>query len=200
MPVWGGLLRLSVRWATVQNMQRVMIIGQPGSGKSTLARQLANKTYLPVVHIDHIHWKPGWVERDRSEKTRLTLEAIEQPAWIFEGGHSITWPERLSRADTLIWLDLPVGLRLCRVLWRSVRYLGQNRPDLPDGCPEQLSREFLSYIWRTRVSAHEKARTFFDNAPRDKAKYHFTSSAQVRKFLSDLETALAIGNLGVPHR
>lgn len=42
-------------------MQRVMIIGQPGSGKSTLAREMGKHTGLPVVHIDTIHWQPGWV-------------------------------------------------------------------------------------------------------------------------------------------
>ncbi len=194
------LLHLFPPCATVRHMQRVMIIGQPGSGKSTLARHLGDKTFLPVIHIDHIHWKHGWVERDRAEKTRMTLDAIEQSKWIFEGGHSATWPERLARADTLIWLDLPVGLRLRRVIWRSLRYFGQSRPDLPEGCPEQLDWDFLSFIWRTRNSSREKARALYENAPRDKTRYHFTTPAQVHNFLSDLETALAIGNLGIPHR
>ncbi|GGX53989.1 ATPase AAA [Tateyamaria omphalii] len=194
------LLRPSKPWVTFSHMQRVMIIGQPGSGKSTLARHLGDKTFLPVIHIDHIHWKSGWVERDSAEKTQMTLDAIEQPKWIFEGGHSVTWPERLARADTLIWLDLPVGLRLRRVLWRSLRYFGQSRPDLPKGCPEQLDWEFLSFIWRTRNSSREKARALYENAPLEKTRYHFTSPAQVHNFLSNLETALAIGNLGVPHR
>ncbi|WP_299647951.1 AAA family ATPase [uncultured Tateyamaria sp.] len=181
-------------------MQRVMIIGQPGSGKSTLARRLGDKTFLPVIHIDHIHWKSGWVERDRADKTRMTLEASNRPAWIFEGGHSKTWPERLARADTLIWLDLPLGLRARRVLWRTLRSYGKTRPDLPDGCPEQISLEFWSWIWRTRHSARVNMRALYDGAPADKTKYHFTSKAQVNAFLSDLGTALAVGNLGIPHR
>ena len=44
-------------------MKRVMIVGQPGAGKSTIARQIGQRTGLPVVHIDKIHWMPGWVER-----------------------------------------------------------------------------------------------------------------------------------------
>lgn len=42
-------------------MRRVMIVGHPGSGKSTLARAMGERTGLPVVHIDQIHWRPGWV-------------------------------------------------------------------------------------------------------------------------------------------
>ena len=57
-------------------MQRVMIIGQPGAGKSTLARQVGDRLGLPVVHIDHIHWQAGWVERSRADKTRMCL-AVE---------------------------------------------------------------------------------------------------------------------------
>ena len=76
-------------------MQRVMILGQPGSGKSTLAQKLGQRSGLPVFHIDKIHWSAGWVERPRDEKTRLCLEVHARATWIFEGGHSATWPDRL---------------------------------------------------------------------------------------------------------
>ncbi len=55
-------------------MQRVMIVGQPGSGKSALARKLGQRTGFPVIHIDTIHWQPGWVERSWDEKTRFCNE------------------------------------------------------------------------------------------------------------------------------
>lgn len=67
-------------------MQRIMIVGKPGSGKSTLAREMGAGTGLPVVHIDHIHWQTGWVERSHEEKTRLCREVEAAEAWVFEGG------------------------------------------------------------------------------------------------------------------
>ncbi|MDP3340709.1 AAA family ATPase [Frigidibacter sp.] len=168
-------------------MQRIMIVGQPGSGKSTLARDMGRKTGLPVVHIDHIHWQPGWIERSRDDKTRLCHEVEAREAWIFEGGHSATWGNRLARADMLIWLDLPLPLRLWRVVKRTVVWNGRNRPDLPEGCPEGFHREtlpFWRFIWRTRHSARTNIQRLWDSAPEAKAKVRLTSPGQVRGFVA----------------
>jgi adenylate kinase family enzyme len=165
-------------------MQRIMILGQPGSGKSTLAHILGDRTGLPVVHIDHIHWLPGWIERPRDDKTRLCHEVEAREAWIFEGGHSATWESRLARADLLIWIDLPVGLRLWRILRRTLR--GGSRPDIPDGCLEGFHRQtlpFWHYIWRTRHSA--RARILRLTEGRQKPVVRLESPAAVARFLAD---------------
>jgi len=165
-------------------MRRIMIVGQPGSGKSTFARALGGLTGLPVVHIDHIHWQTGWVERPRPEKTRMCHEVEARDAWIFEGGHSETWPNRLSRAEMLIWLDLPVGLRLWRVLKRTLR--GGQRPDLPEGCPEGFHREtlpFWRFIWRTRRLARDRIARLVAGAPAGVQVVHLQSPAEARRFL-----------------
>lgn len=148
-------------------MKRIMIVGQPGSGKSSLAQALGDCTGLPVIHIDKIHWQAGWVERSKSEKTRLCREAEQQDRWIFEGGHSATWASRVARADMLVWLDRPVGLRLWRVLRRALTGLGRTRPDMAEGCPERLRSipEFVSYIWTTRKSATDKMARLAAAAP-----------------------------------
>lgn len=48
-------------------MQRALVIGSPGAGKSTLAHALAERSRLPLFHMDKLHWLPGWIERDRAE-------------------------------------------------------------------------------------------------------------------------------------
>ncbi|MCK0167557.1 AAA family ATPase [Jannaschia sp. S6380] len=181
-------------------MRRVMIIGQPGSGKSTLARAMGEITHLPVVHMDRIQWRPGWVETDRAERTERTLAIHRRPTWIFEGGHSQTWPDRLAHADTLIWLDLGIGLRLRRVTLRSLRWLGRTRPDIQDACPERISPGFYRYIWRTRHSSRARMRATFDDAGPDVARHHLQSPRAVATYLDALRRAVAVGNLGIPHR
>ena len=56
-------------------MKRIMVVGCPGSGKSTVAIRIAQKLDLPVVHLDQIHYAPGWQERTKAEKTRLATRA-----------------------------------------------------------------------------------------------------------------------------
>lgn len=67
-------------------MQRIMILGQPGAGKSWLARELGARTGLPVIHMDCIHWQPGWVERPLAEKLQLARAAEATPPGFSRAG------------------------------------------------------------------------------------------------------------------
>lgn len=137
-------------------MQRVLVIGSPGAGKSTLSHRLAVRTGLPLHHLDKMYWLPGWVERDRDEGRAILAEVLAQDRWIIDGNYGSTMPMRLARADTVVWLDYPTGLCLARVFKRWWQYRGTARPDMTEGCPENLNLEFLHYVlvfrrnWRIR--------------------------------------------------
>ena len=167
-------------------MKRVMIMGQPGSGKSTLARQIGARTGLPVVHVDRIHWMPGWQERPKAEKIALALAEEARDAWVFEGGLSATWSNRTDRADTLIFLDFPLWLRVWRVFRRTVRWYGRTRPDMQDACPERFSAEFWRWIWNTRATGRIKPLAALASARADQAVWHLTGPRAVRAFLASL--------------
>lgn len=164
--------------------RRIMIIGTSGSGKSTLARHLGDRFDLPVYHMDReVHWLPGWVERARADKPALVRAIAARDAWVFEGGHSQTYADRLARADLLIWTDAPTALRLWRVTRRSLLGLGRVRPDLAENCPEQLRNlpEFWRYIWTTRHASAAKLRAVFDAAPIP--KHHLRGFRQIDAFV-----------------
>ena len=167
-----------------------MITGGPGSGKSTLAQIMGEQTGLPVYHMDHIHWKSGWVERTKAEKDAMTHDVHNREAWIFEGSHSSTYAARAARADTLIWLDLPVVLRQWRVFARMIKTYGIVRPDMSEGCPERFDQgtlDFWRFIWRTRSTARIK---IADLAASNThlTVHHLTSRSQVNAFIVNLPT------------
>ena len=86
-------------------MERIMIIGCGGSGKSTLARQLGEKLKLPVVHLDQLFWRPGWVSISKDEFDCVHEAALAEEKWIMDGNFDRTIPRRLERCDTVIYLD-----------------------------------------------------------------------------------------------
>lgn len=169
-------------------MKRVMITGGPGSGKSTLARALGAATGLPVHHMDQLHWKPGWVARPLSEKVPMAHAIEDSAAWIFEGGLSTTYDHRAARADTLIWVDLPVTLRFWRVVRRLLTSYGKTRPDLAPDCPETFHGEtfaFWKWIWDTRQTHRARLLRLMGDHPH-LTVHHLTSRRAVRDFYAGI--------------
>ena len=163
-------------------MNRIMIVGAPGSGKSTLARKIGEATGLPVFHMDHIHWKSGWIERSRSDKINLAQEIEARESWIFEGGLSSTFDTRAERAELIIWLDFHILLRLWSVFARTVRSFGKTRPDLPDGCPEKFSLEFYHFIIRTNGRSRARIKKLLAEFS-DTPSQRFSSVAAIDRWL-----------------
>ena len=129
-------------------MRRILIVGNSGGGKSTLARRLGERLKLPVIHLDVIFWKPGWVEIG-DDQFRVEVERVLQaPAWICDGNFGGSWDLRMPLADTIVWLDQPRLLCLFRAITRVVMYRGRRtRPDMAEGCDEKFDPKFYGFIW-----------------------------------------------------
>ena len=163
---------------------RIMVLGSAGSGKSTLAIRLGEITGLPVIHLDRLFWNPGWVQTPDAEMDKKVAEAASGESWIIDGNYSRTIDFRLSRAETIIFIDFGRYFCIFRVLKRRIKNHGKTRYDLGDGCPEKIDREFLKWIWnypkRSRKNTLEKiyqsGKTVYHLRTRKEVKYFFKKS------------------------
>jgi adenylate kinase family enzyme len=136
----------SVRYLR-DGVRRILVIGPGGAGKSTFARRLGERTGLPVVHLDALYWRPGWVKTPDDEWRATVAELLARDAWILDGNYSGTLDLRLAACDTVFFLDLPRRVCLPAVVARRIRFVGRVRPDCAPGCPEKLDLGFLEWIW-----------------------------------------------------
>jgi len=103
-------------------MHRVSVVGPSGSGKTTVARSLARLLDVPFVELDALHWGPNWTQASAEELRVRVLAAINgREEWVIDGSyHSKLGDLVLQRADTLLWLDLPLRTCLARLLRRTL--------------------------------------------------------------------------------
>ena len=135
-------------------MRRVLVVGQSGSGKSTLAEVLATRLAVPRVELDALFHGPGWVP---SPTFVADVEAATSgEAWVVDGNYRVHVGDLLwSRADTVVWLDLPRTTTLRRAITRTARR-ALLRTELWNGNRERLRTVLrathpIRWTWQTHA-------------------------------------------------
>jgi len=169
-------------------MKRVLIMGvSSGAGKSTFARKLGSKLDIPVCYLDGLNFEKGWKEVSRAEFENQQRKAILGEKWIIEGNYSSTLSCREDRADTIIYLELPLALCLYRVVKRRIRYHGRTRPELGQDCPEKLDWQFLKYIITTYTRRKKSMRKQIAHYREEgRTAIMLQSRREIRAFLNDI--------------
>jgi adenylate kinase family enzyme len=110
-------------------VKRVVVQGTSGSGKTTVARTLAGRLGVAYVELDALNHGPNWSEASDDELRQRVLAAIDgRDDWVVDGNYERKFGDLvLERADTVVWLDLPLRVCLAR-LWR--RTSGRIRDDV----------------------------------------------------------------------
>lgn len=144
-------------------MKRIMVVGiSSGVGKSTFARNLGDMLQAPVYHLDTLFWKPNWIEASIEEFTEMQQQIVCNEEWIIEGNYNNTFHIRAERADTIIYLELPLRVCMYRVLKRWVMNIGRTRSDMGEGCKEKMDWAFIKFIWTTYYPRKKKMRERFE--------------------------------------
>lgn len=137
-------------------MERVLIIGSNGAGKSTFSYALAEKTNLPLTHLDQLYWRNNWEMAPREEFLSLVSAEAQKPRWIIEGNNIRSLAERLKYADTVFWFEFSPARCVWNVLKRVAKYHGRVRPDMPDQCVCRLDLTFLKEVQTFNRKNHDR--------------------------------------------
>lgn len=171
---------------------RIVVVGSSGSGKTTTAETIAQRLGIPHVELDALHWLPDWQETELQEFREKVSRALVGPTWVVDGNYAkvrdITW----SRADTLVWLDLPLPLVLARLTRRTFnRWI--SREILWSGNRETLKGAIFSkdslFLWM--LKSRKKHRRDYPRLVTEPQfahlrVIHLTSAAQVDAWLDSL--------------
>lgn len=167
---------------------RILVIGPSGAGKSTLAGKLASVLAIPVVHLDALFWRPGWVEGPDDEFEEAVKQWAACDRWVMDGNYSRVLAPRLARATTAIWLDLPRRVYVRRAWWRVFTGAGRWREDV--GNAERIDWPFLlGWVWDypSRRPGHEK---LMANLPAGVTGITLRTTADVKAFIAGLPGSL----------
>jgi adenylate kinase family enzyme len=174
-------------------MKRVAVFGNTGGGKSTLARRLADLTGLPLYPLDLIQFKPGGDEVPHEQYLKAHADLLRQDEWIIDGFGCVasSW-ERFAKADTLVFIDLPLITHHWRVTKRLIRGLFVPPEGWPDNSPLWRSTmNSYKVIWLYRRRLTPRYRQFIADAAASKRVHHVKSPAEMMAFLDAIRREYA---------
>ena len=162
--------------------------GSSGAGKSTVAAELARRLGVPHIELDALHHGPNWaaptVEELRERVLAATAAAPE--GWAADGNYDSKLGDTLvGAADTLVWLDLPLPLKLRRLLRRTLTRIRHDEA-LWNGNRESWRSAFASrdsiFGWAVRQHRAHR-REFPGRFAGDPRLVRLRSDAEVRRWL-----------------
>ena len=173
---------------------RIAVHGVTGSGKSTLGARLAALTGAPLVPVDDLMWRPGWVQLTDDEQVEAIRPWAEQPAWVMDSLWTTMRPVVLPRLDLLVALDYPRRVSLSWLVRRTLRRL-LTREKVCGGNTESWRKALSSdsiLVWHFRSFPTKHAAIAAWSADAGGPPIvRFTSPRQVDAWLRTLERAHA---------
>ncbi len=173
-------------------MQRVSVVGNSGSGKTTVAAELARLIGAPQLELDSVFHQPGWVPLPGPDFQARVADFTAAPRWVVDGNYSAVRELVWSRADTVVWLDLPRWQVMRQLVGRTIRR-AVRRAELWNGNVEPWSnflhldpeQSIIAWAWtRHRIYRDRFLRAMIDPGHAQLRFIRLTSPAEVREFLA----------------
>ena len=134
--------------------RKINVKGSSGSGKTTFGRELAERLDLPFVELDALHHGPNWTEATAEEFRAKVAPIVAEDAWVIDGNYERKLGDLVLReAETVVWLDLPLHMKLRR-LWRRTLHRVRDDVELWNGNKENWKSAFWGrdslFYWAVR--------------------------------------------------
>ncbi|MCW3796990.1 hypothetical protein OMW55_04115 [Sphingomonas sp. BN140010] len=138
--------------ATPLAQRRISIVGASGSGKTTLGRQVAERLGLPFWELDEERRAVEYHAARECFRDRIA-DLARGNSWVIDGHYRDVRDLIWSRADVVVWLNLPLHVVAKRLIGRYRRkrmaLSSQPRPGEP---PLSAATQLSSASWRRRLA------------------------------------------------
>jgi adenylate kinase family enzyme len=169
-------------------MRRIAVTGPTGAGKSYLASELGTLLGIPVLHVDALYWKPGWVPTPEAEWEATQRRALAGKSWIVEAQYDDMLPDWFEAADTIVFVDASP----LKCLWRvTVRRLdaqpGRGVPSGSEPAPAHRALpKFLRNQWHYRRNVRPELLAELARRRSDQRIAVIRRGADLRTFLAGI--------------
>ena len=176
-------------------MTRIALLGSAGAGKSWLGRQLAELLDVPVIHLDRLYWKPGWVATPDPEWQEIQRRERGREAWIADGIQEgrIDASLWLDAADTIVFIDVSPLTSIVRVIRR--RWESADGPEMPADCePAPFYKafpRFLTFLWAYRRVVRPEVLADLARRGQEQRVVILRSEHDVQRFLASVKAQRA---------
>lgn len=176
-------------------MRRISVIGSSsGAGKTSFGRRLAAQLGLRFIELDALHWGPAWTPLDADTFRGRVEPELGTDGWVIDGNYGKLGELIYERADTVVWLDVPLRVALWRIVRRTLRRIRRGEA-LWSGNRETVRKAFFSrdslVLYALRTYRRRRRRWEAKFAP---GRYphlnvlRFRSNADAEQWLATLST------------
>lgn len=109
-----------------------------------MARRVAECAGLEYVELDALYWGPNWKSNPKEAFVERVSSVIDSPSWVIDGNYGVVRNAIWTRAELVIWIDLPFPTIIRQV---TIRTFGRffRGEKLWHGNREQLWKQFLPW-------------------------------------------------------
>lgn len=172
-------------------MKYINVVGGPGSGKSSLARGLADALNIFYIELDSINWLENWESMGESKFRNeiSTLISEHEDGWVVDGSYHQRLGELVrDKADTIVFLKIPLFITVPRVFVRSIRRIVTK--ELLWGKNQETLKGAMNLLWWTAKYHRERKAKMKQLAKElestDTKYYEFTRNKHAREWLKDV--------------